>query len=191
MLCVTENDLIQLPNQRLEVTAPKMRAYLMRQTRQLVEVRFEYVGQTDHVDPLGSGEIREQFGFKLRAADACNLVYVMWRFKKTPLLVVQVKRNPGMHTSDECGNHGYTTIATRSLAAPTPGSSHKLRAKLDGSKLQVSVDGGDPWHVDVGTAALTFNGPVGIRSDNAHIRFKLLAPSGATPLSCSGHGSGD
>ena len=34
---------------------------------------------------------------KLRAEDACNLVYVMWRIEPQSRLVVSVKRNPGQH----------------------------------------------------------------------------------------------
>ena len=60
--------------------------------------------------PLASGEMRRQFGLKLRAEDACNLVYAMWRIEPESKLVVSVKSNPGQHTSAQCGNRGYQNI---------------------------------------------------------------------------------
>jgi hypothetical protein len=59
------------------VSVPKLRAYLNAQTAQSVEARFTYLGSTENEARLGSGELRRQFGLKLRAHDACNLVYAM------------------------------------------------------------------------------------------------------------------
>ena len=41
------------------------------------------------------GELRRQFGLKLRAQDACNLVYVMWRIEPASKLVVSIKCRTG------------------------------------------------------------------------------------------------
>jgi hypothetical protein len=146
--------------------------------------------------PLGSGEVREQFGLKLRAADACNLVYAMWRFKPTASLVVSVKSNPGQHTSAECGNAGYSNIepsSSKRVLAPARDSSHTLRASLSGSALRVFVDGDVVWEGDLGPRALAFDGPVGVRSDNVRAQFQLFAPPAEDNrglLACV-HGAGD
>ena len=68
-------------------------------TVQDAEARFKYLGPTSQEARLGSGESRRQFGLRLRAQDPCNLVYAMWRIEPEPMLVVSVKRNPGMHSS--------------------------------------------------------------------------------------------
>ena len=78
-LCVTEGTLEVLPEQRLAVNVPKMRAYVNAYTLPAAEARFTYLGSTGNEAPLASGEMRRQFGLKLRAQDACNLVYAMWR----------------------------------------------------------------------------------------------------------------
>ena len=98
-LCVTEGALEALPGQRLAVNVPKMRAYVNAYTQPVAEVRFTYLGSTGNEAPLASGEMRRQFGLKLRAQDACNLVYAMWRIEPESKLVVSVKSNPGQHTS--------------------------------------------------------------------------------------------
>jgi hypothetical protein len=74
-LCVTEGQIEQLPDGRFSVSVPKMRAYLNAFTPPRVEARFTYLGSTGNEARLGSGELRRQFGLKLRAQDACNLVY--------------------------------------------------------------------------------------------------------------------
>src|SRR5205807_9405321 len=110
MLCVTEGTIEEGASQRLSVSVPKMRAYVNRRTSQAVKAHFTYLGGTDNEAKLGSGELRRQFGFKLRAQDPCNLVYAMWRIEPESQLVVSVKTNPGRHTSAECTNHGYKNI---------------------------------------------------------------------------------
>ena len=98
-LCVTEGTIDELPGERLSVNVPKMRAYLNAFTPQSVEAHFTYLGATESETRLGSGELRRQFGIKLRAQDACNLVYAMWRIEPESKLVVSVKSNPGQHNS--------------------------------------------------------------------------------------------
>jgi hypothetical protein len=73
-LCVTEGTVEQLPGQSWSVNVPKMRAYVNTSTSQAIETDFMYLGSTGNQSRLGSGEIRRQFGLKLRAKDACNLV---------------------------------------------------------------------------------------------------------------------
>ena len=175
-LCVTEGTIEELPGQRLSVNVAKMRAYVNAYTQQQAEVRFTYLGGTSNEAPLASGEMRRQFGLKLRAQDACNLVYAMWRIEPESKLVVSVKSNPGQHTSAQCGNRGYQNIKpTRSKPVPilNPGDTHILRAEMNGAELRVFADKSLVWEGSVGPEALTFDGPVGIRSDNARLQIDL------------------
>jgi hypothetical protein len=177
-LCVTEGAIEELPGPRLSVSVPKMRAYLNAFTPQLVEAHFTYLGSTGDEARLGSGELRRQFGFKLHAQDACNLVYAMWRIEPESRLVVSVKSNPSQHTSAECGNRGYRNIKPRrSTPVPTlrSGETHTLRAEMREAELIVYVDNVAAWEGSVGSEALALTGPVGIRSDNVHVEMELRA----------------
>ena len=80
-ICVTEGAIEELPGHRLSINVAKMRAYVNAYTQPVAEVRFTYLGSTENEAPLASGEMRRQFGLKLRAQDACNLVYAMWRIE--------------------------------------------------------------------------------------------------------------
>jgi hypothetical protein len=175
-LCITEGVIKEAAGNRLSVDAPKMRAYVNRWTGQAIEARFTYLGPTAVRAPLGSGAIRRQFGFKLRAGDACNLVYAIWRFEPESKLVVSVKSNPNEHTSAECGNRGYRNINARkaSPAPPLhPGETHSLRAEMNGAELAVFIDDTPVWDGNIGPEVLSFHGPVGIRSDNARLELDL------------------
>jgi hypothetical protein len=177
-LCITEGAIEEAPNEGLLVNVPKMRAYVNEATTEAIEARIVYLGATAKEAPLGSGEMRRQFGFKLRAGDACNLVYAMWRIEPESKLVVSVKSNPGQHTSAECGNRGYRNIkASRSRPVPVlrPGETHVFRAAMSGERLNVFVDGMQAWEGGVGTEGNAMKGPVGIRSDNARLQIQLLA----------------
>jgi hypothetical protein len=164
-----------------------MRAYVVAATAQVVGAQFTYLGPTSADVPLGSGEMRRQFGLKLRAKNACNLVYVMWRIEPESKLVVSIKSNPGLTTSSECGNRGYRNIKpNRSASIPKlkPGDSHSLLAEMNGSEMHVSVDGGVVWEGDLGSEALTFNGPVGVRTDNGRFEFDFLTEGLGTTVPC-------
>jgi hypothetical protein len=178
-LCVTEGTVDELPGGRLSVAVPKMRAYVNAFTPAEVDVHFTYQGSTGNEARLGSGELRRQFGLKLRAADACNLVYAMWRIEPESKLVVSVKSNPGQHSSAECGNRGYKNIKPRrSTPVPVlrPGETHDLRAEMNGDEMKVFADNALVWEGSVGSEALSFDGPVGMRSDNARLELELRAP---------------
>src|SRR5579864_4240161 len=118
-LCITEGALEERKENRLAVTVPKMRAVVAAATPQAVEARLTYLGPTKAKARLGSGEMRRQFGLKLRAQDGCNLVYAVWRINPRSELVVSIKRNPDQHSSAECGNHGYQNIKP-SRSTPVP-----------------------------------------------------------------------
>jgi hypothetical protein len=177
-LCVTEGAVEELPGQKLSVSVPKMRAYLNELTPQSVEARLIYLGSTGNEARLGSGELRRQFGLKLRAQDACNLVYAMWRIEPESKLVVSVKSNPGQRTSAECGNRGYRNIKPR-RSTPVPvlrsGDARALRAEMNGAEMKVFVDNSLVWEGSVGQEAMGFDGPVGMRSDNARLQIELRA----------------
>jgi hypothetical protein len=183
-LCVTEGALEDPPGQRssadvpVSVNVPKMRAYLNGFTTPSVAANFVYVGPTASESALGSGEIRRQFGLKLRAQDSCNLVYAIWRIEPESRLVVSVKSNPGEHTSAECANRGYRNIKPR-RSSPVPllhlGDTHTLRAEMDADFLRVFVDAAVVWEGALGAEVLALNGPVGIRSDNVRLRLRLQA----------------
>jgi hypothetical protein len=177
-LCVTEGALAPAQRGTLSVDAPKMRAYVNRPTTDAAELRFTYLGPSTVQSRLGSGASREQFGLKIRAANACNLLYVMWRVAPQSALVVSVKENPGQQTSAECANRGYRNLrATRTGALPVlaPGDSHQLRVVTQGAELRALVDGQLVWQGSIGTDAARLSGPVGVRSDNTRFEFTLLA----------------
>jgi hypothetical protein len=177
-LCVTEGTMNRGRGEELAIDVPKMRAFVTEETAQSAEAHFTYIGETAETSALGSGEIRHQFGLKLRAQDACNLVYAMWRFSPKNEVVVSVKSNPGMHESSQCGNRGYTNIkASRHLPVPeaTKGVQHILYARLNGQEMTVTVDRKVVWEGSVGQGAMAFDGPVGIRSDNVRIELELFA----------------
>jgi len=186
-LCVTEGAIEKTADRksadhRLAVNVPKMRAYVSQWTTQSAELRFTYLGGTSQESKLGSGAIRRQFGLKLHAEDPCNLVYAIGRVVPESMppqskLVVSVKRNPGQHTSAECGNRGYVNVKPRQASAVPrleAGQSHTLRAEMKNSELQVFVDNHEVWDGDVGQDAAQLDGPVGLRSDNARLEFDLL-----------------
>jgi hypothetical protein len=175
-LCVTEGKIDAGPASSLTVDSSKMRTYLNAKTAQSIEARFTYLGATSHDIPLGSGAMRRQFGFKLRAQDACNLVYAMWRIEPDSKLVVSIKENPGQHLSAECGNQGYRNIKPqRSLPIPKlrPGDVHALRAEMTSTALSVYIDETLVWQGSLGSDVLTWDSRVGIRSDNVRVQFDL------------------
>jgi len=176
--CVTEGAIEKAPADRLQVSASKMRAYVTRATAASAEMHFTYLGPASKESALGSGEMRRQFGLKLRAHDPCNLVYAMWRIDPEAELVVSLKRNPGQHTSAECTNHGYQNIKPRKASAVPhlqPGESHTLRAEMNGDELRVFVDDHEVWEGNVGADAAKLEGPVGLRSDNVRLEFDYQA----------------
>ncbi len=172
------------PGERLRVEAAKFRAVVPGAEGSAAELRFTYLGRTREAAALRSGEMREQLGLKLRAADGCNVLYAMWRFAPKAGVVVSLKRNPGQHRSVECTNHGYQNLKPSRAAAvpaPAPGTSHVLAAAVRGDRLQVQVDGATAWEGPLPAEALELRGPPGLRSDNARFEFELAAPGAEAP----------
>jgi hypothetical protein len=178
-LHVTEGRLEPGPSLRVE--AAKFRAVAAGAQGTAAELRFTYLGRTRKVAPLRSGEMRQQLGLKLLAADGCNVLYAMWRLEPRPGLVVSMKRNPGQHRSRECGNHGYRNLRPlRAVPVPPlgPGGTHVMAAALRNDRLEVRIDGSVAWEGLLPPEALELRGPPGLRSDNARFEFELAVPPG-------------
>ncbi|HMF90048.1 MAG TPA: hypothetical protein VKL40_05345 [Candidatus Angelobacter sp.] len=177
-LCVTKGAIEAASDSKMEVTVPEMRAVVAYPTRFVAEARFTYLGPTKQDKPLGSGEIRRQFGLKLRAASGCNLVYAMWRIEPKQALVISEKLNPGQTTSAECGTHGYRNLKpTQEVKPPLlkKGESHTLRAEAEGSKMKVFIDNKLHWEGLLDPEAQALTGPSGVRSDNGRFKFQFFS----------------
>jgi hypothetical protein len=185
-LCVTEGEIATTSTNQLSVESTKMRAYVNRWSSDSIEAHFTYLGGTQEESQLGSGEIRRQFGLKLRAQNACNLIYAMWRIEPESRVVVSIKKNPGQTTSAECGNRGYQNVKplhAAQIPVPRPGATYTLGVELHGDALSVFVDGQPAWEGNLGPEANGLAGPVGIRSDNVRLAFNLATgvPPGMHP----------
>ncbi len=182
---VTEGALAPAGAAALRTGSPKLRAVHRDGGRHATRALLIFRGHGDSttVEPLGSGAIRRQIGLKLRATDPCNLLYVMWRSVPEHAVVVSVKRNPGQTTSAQCGNRGYTDLATIPLAGRSASdqAAHRLdvrtRRTAGGTMLvSLRLDGGRPRGLAVpAPLASGLAGPVGVRSDNGTYTFRLAA----------------
>jgi hypothetical protein len=174
---VSDGKIEQASGGRLMVSSKEMRATLKSSSPQKVAIHFTYLGPTREVSHLGNGEVRHQFGIKLKAQDACNLVYVMWNFD-TQKIAVSVKLNPGQRTHEECLDHGYINdIKPRVKAAPPTlrvDEPHSVSAELKDQELAVKADDALVWLGTLPPVVVKFRGPVGMRSDNAHVVFDYL-----------------
>jgi hypothetical protein len=160
----------------LAIRDAKVRFYAPS-TLPTVHAGFTYLGPTKDTAPLASGIIRRQLGLKLKAKDGCNVVYAVWRFSPVNELVVSVKSNPGKATHAACGANGYTDIkpAVKPVMPEVPpGSKHSLDAVLNGSDLKVFADGKLAWDGKLPNVA--FDGPSGLRTDNASVDVEFGAP---------------
>jgi hypothetical protein len=166
------------------VLGPKVRAIAAGSTGDIAELRFVYLGASAEGARLASGQLRRQLGLKLRAADGCNLVYVMWRIEPTPGIEISIKRNPGERTHAECGADGYTKVAhvaeVPTLRVSAKRVEHVLRARISGEVLDVSVDGRRVWRGALGDGLRGLAGPAGVRSDNVAFDFELRAERAAS-----------
>ncbi len=184
-LCLTTGSITTTEGGALLVESAEMRAVVASGPARTVEARLRYLGPTREVKRLASGELRRQFGFKLRAANTCNVLYVMWHVEPDARLAVSVKSNPHLVTHAECDARGYRNLkAWRQSPAPllSVGEWHRLRASLDGEMLTVSVEGDVVWQGPIGADGMAFDGPVGMRSDNGRFEVELFqsAPEGGS-----------
>ena len=175
---VSDGKIEKSAGDRLMVRSKEMRATLKKiSLSQKVTLKFTYLGPTSEVSHLGSGEVRHQFGIKLKAQDTCNLVYAMWHFDMQRI-AVSVKLNPGQRTHEDCLDRGYINNIKPLVAAPPPAlrvdEPHTLYAELEGQELTVKADDKVVWQGTLPPVVLQFKGPVGIRSDNSHVAFDFL-----------------
>jgi hypothetical protein len=182
-LCITNGVITTNADGALLVDSAEMRAVVASGAARTVEARLRYLGPTKEVKRLASGELRRQFGFKLRAANTCNVIYVMWHIEPDTRVAASVKTNPGMTTHAQCDAHGYRNLKP-SQQSPVPvlrpQEWHRLRASLAGETLTVSLDGTTVWQGTIGPDGMSFDGPVGMRSDNGRFEVELFqsAPEG-------------
>jgi hypothetical protein len=165
----------------LSVETPSSRAVVPGASARTAEIRFRYLGPSANSKPLASGELRRQIGLKLRAQDTCNLLYAMWHIEPDSRLAVSIKRNAGMHTHQQCGASGYTSVKgreTMDLPKLRAGEYHTFRAELRGDRLALIVDGKQAWDGSVGPTINEFDGSVGFRTDNARFEFEYMAALG-------------
>jgi hypothetical protein len=165
---VTDGEISGSPSD-YHVSTAEMRATIKDSNGTMLITNFRYRGATSAVSRLADGEIRHQFGLALRAQDICNRVYIMLHFD-TDEVFVQVKRNPGESTHEQCGDNGYTTVASWKVSPIVENQSYYLSAKITGHSLAVNTEGSTRV-VPLPSSAFTFNGPSGIRSDNAVLDF--------------------
>jgi hypothetical protein len=162
---------------RMTINEPTVRVVAPASHGDAAALRFTFNGDSDEKAALASGQVRRQLGLKLRAADGCNLVYVMWRLDPTPFVEVSTKINPGDHTNDDCGTQGYTKIkAVRSEPAPPlrTGTSHTLAAEIIGDELTARIDDAIVWRGRLPDDARALDGVAGFRTDNVAIDAELL-----------------
>jgi hypothetical protein len=177
-VCVTSGQ-VEKQGSELHVRAKGMRGVVNDDHSSQAELVFRYGGPAKVQEPLANGEARVQVGLKLRARDTCNVVYVMWHMAPDQGVAVSVKSNPAKHTHEECGATGYLNKKARlQKAAPfvETGSTHVLHAAIDGTTLRVRADGVLVWEGELGDAAFAFDGPVGVRTDNAEADLALRVP---------------
>ena len=181
-VCVTKGAL--LPG-KLAVDVPTFRAVGLGTSGDAVALDFTYRGHSTDSRALASGQLRRQLGLKLRAANGCNLVYVMWRLDPKPALEISIKVNPGMSTHAECGANGYTKLKKPAYKTAVPalleGEKHVLQAEIVGDELFAWIDGALAWRGDLPPEAKAMSGPSGFRSDNLKYDVNSLsAPAGKT-----------
>ena len=177
-ICVTKGTLFG--GRSVDVTT--FRGVALQTSGDAGALGFFYRGQSREVRALASGGIRRQIGLKLRAANGCNLVYVMWRFDPGPQVEVSIKTNPGMRVHRECGVRGYQKLRPqyqRAVSAPREGAVHWMQAEIVDDQLLAWIDGQLAWSGTLPETARTISGPSGIRSDNvAYDIVGLWAPIG-------------
>jgi hypothetical protein len=154
------------------IDAPTFRAVAPSNAGDAAELKVVVHGASEQARALASGQQRRQIGLKLRAANGCNLVYVMWRLDPRPKVEVSVKHNPGQRVAKECGAGGYTKLKPiytfKASQYPTldNGSEHTLRAEISGDSLTAWIDGKVAWQGTLPDEARDLTGPAGVRSDN-------------------------
>lgn len=183
-LDVTLGTLTPVASGALRVETPKLRAVAPGVFTDETALVFTYLGPTEKIAPLASGAFRRQVGLKLRARDTCNVLYVMWRLAPVAELVVSVKENPASSRHVECGASGYRNVKP-AMRGPLPGVEVGRRYELATQELKgllrVLVDGVLVWEGRPFVPAASFDGPIGLRSDNGRFDLALHPGSRRSP----------
>lgn len=187
-LCVTNGQVKADDSGQWTVESSSSRFVVKNVEDTYASVRFEYLGPTKDVSLLESGTMKRQLGLKLKAADSCNVVYVMWHVEPDSDVEVLVKRNTGKSTHAECGVKGYKAVQptfTKPVAKIEEGKPRTLSAGFENGMLLVKVDGETVWRGDPGPAARSMTGYAGFRTDNVRVRLSyaghaMPADAGAT-----------
>jgi hypothetical protein len=177
-VCVTSG-VVSREGARVHVADSAMRGVVAGDRSSDAELYFRYIGRPPRTAPLASGEMREQVGLKLRAKDTCNVVYVMWHLAPEPGVAVSVKHNPGKSTHEQCGATGYIIVkprASQPAGRVDASTTHTLRATLEHRTLRVLADGVVTWEGELPAEAFSFDGPVGVRTDNVEADLTLRVP---------------
>jgi hypothetical protein len=130
-----------------------------------------YLGKVDEPQPLGSGEIRYQFGLRIRCPNTCNAIYVMCRLLDDGLrLVASWKHNPGKEEHSECRDGGYSPLGDLMIPEPMIENA-TLIVEIVEAKLNIRVFLDDKEErrelsVDLPPEAAAQQGSWGIRTDN-------------------------
>lgn len=173
LLTITEGHITKVGPANF-IIRESMRGQLGHESKNSAEIDFVYRGPSVKTEPFASGEVRRQIGIKLRTQDTCNVIYVMWYVFPTHGVHVSVKNNPG--DSSQCGDNGYIGINPKLIKLAPPilvGENHTLRASVVGTDLQILADNVLVWQGELPKEAFSFDGPVGIRSDNINVDVKM------------------
>jgi len=163
------------------VDIPTFRAVALGTSGEAASIDFIYQGHSTTSRALASGQVRRQIGLKLRAANGCNLVYVMWRLDPRPQIEASVKINPGSRTHAECGAQGYTKLGHAAAPMMIEGKRHTLQAEISNDELLAWIDGQLVWRGQLPDEARSISGPSGFRSDNvSYTIVAISAPVGQT-----------
>lgn len=164
------------------VDVPTFRGVALGTSGEAARIDFVYKGRSRGDRALASGQVRRQIGLKLRAADGCNLVYVMWRLDPRPQVEVSVKVNPGARTHAECGARGYTKLRPSGAPDPVVGQRYSMSAQIAGDGLSAWIDDQLVWQGTLPYGARSMTGPSGLRSDNVSYSVVAFgAPGGGAP----------
>jgi hypothetical protein len=93
----------------------------------------------------------------------------MWRLDPKPIIVAQMKRNPGDKDHKACGAGGYKWLKASKQVTPPElklGDNHTLRAEIENEELKVYIDETLYWRGALPEAVRHLRGPAGLRSDN-------------------------
>ncbi len=152
----TSGNLLAGPDDWLEVTEQICRGVARDgQPSSAARITFRFQDFLPDPERSNSGKTFFQIAIQLRALNACNLIYLCWRFDLDPTqgqehILAQIKRNPLTSRSADCGGRSYVPkdIWRRSehhFPSGSDGEEHTLEARIapisSGYEFTSSVDG--------------------------------------------------